>query len=261
MNKFSSFISLSSIARRAAEDHHSSFLRKRSFTLIELLVVIAIIAILAGMLLPALNAARERAKTTKCAGKIKDLSLVLATYCPDHQDYVVETERNVPSAYWLWGATLYYQGYLKKSRMLVCPQTEKWQYAPSLMGKYGVSGNPWHFRYSTYGMNVAIGSNYAAKSTGSAKDLPSLRLPRCKHPAATLAFAESRCRDLATLTGFAYINETGKIGRIYNNHNGGANLTFLDGHLEFMKNPDPKICAFETGSTSRSKLVYLNPYY
>ena len=46
MHRFSSFISMSSIARRAAEGHHSTSRHKRCFTLIELLVVIAIITIL-----------------------------------------------------------------------------------------------------------------------------------------------------------------------------------------------------------------------
>jgi prepilin-type processing-associated H-X9-DG protein/prepilin-type N-terminal cleavage/methylation domain-containing protein len=144
----------------AGEGHDAQ--GKASFTLIELLVVVAIIAVLAAMLLPALQNAREKGKAAVCMGNLRQLYVAFASYASDNNGHLPpHWQPSIWLYYWQFLGNSYLgsgQTYLNAANgvrypILQCP-AEKGAVCPGNTATIRMYDHPWV--PTSYAMNVAI---------------------------------------------------------------------------------------------------------
>ena len=216
---------------------------KKTFTLIELLVVIAIIAILAGMLLPALNKARARAKDASCKNNMKSMSMTFIMYSDDNDGYIMPggkstaycwpmyyihyamptdsltTARNFNTA-WKGSAAKQYQG-------IMCPFNKKSR--ADMTCKYGC----------TYTANAAIIPN-ATPQDGKyvvlgSNDVMARKISSYSGASQLLLLFESYkdCRASGASMTSSYSTTD-----LIPDHMDRMNITWLDGHVSNMTYKD-----------------------
>lgn len=196
---------------------------KFSFTLIELLVVIAIIAILAAILLPALNSARERGRSASCTNNLKQLGTTISMYTSDNDDWMMPDKMiSNNELLWNWGYAFYKAGYVGIGTFR-CESLAGGNFAKEQAES---NREAWLFATTHYGYgNWGLG----AKWGGGGEPV---KFTRVQRPTEALTFTET-IKSGSTVDGWYAVNDG---IRIQNRHNDAANITWLDGHVSTMTN-------------------------
>lgn len=217
----------------------------RAFTLIELLTVMAIIGVLAGLLLPALSAAKGRARTAACASNLRQFGLALQLYAQDHEDRLPPNGDGNQEALgnkwvdgWLGlpGPDCTNTLYLRQSLLApyLAQEVAVWR-CPAAMGPVAVGASRLP-RVRTVSLNCFLGSPVESPVARTYRRLGEIVRPG---PAEILTFLDERVETINDGSfGLQWAFDTAQPGEwVFRDkpgvrHRRGANLVFADGHVE-----------------------------